>query len=87
MRLGRVVGRIWATQKDEKLVGIKLYIMQPVDELDSPQGKPLVCADVIGAREGDLIYWVGGAEACMPYAQKNIPSDVTIVGLVERKDL
>jgi ethanolamine utilization protein EutN len=87
MKLGRVVGKLWATAKDKKLNGLKLYLMQPVDESDRPLGSELVAVDTVGSKEGDLVYWVGGAEATFPFQDRQIPSDVTIVGLVDRLDL
>ncbi len=87
MKLGRVTGKLWATVKDRKLDGLKLYIMQPVDESDRPLGSELVAVDTVGAKEGDLVYWVGGAEATFPFQGRQIPSDVTIVGLVDRLDV
>jgi ethanolamine utilization protein EutN len=86
MKLGRVVGKVWATVKDEKLNGLKLAIIQPVDELGVPLGRELVAVDTVSARDGDLIYWVGGAEATFPFKDRQIPSDVTIIGLVDRFD-
>ena len=87
MKLGRVIGKVWATAKDEKLNGLTLYIMQPVDEDDTPLGNELVVVDTVGSREGDRVYWVGGAEATFPFEGRQIPSDATIVGLVDRVDL
>jgi ethanolamine utilization protein EutN len=86
MKLGRVIGKLWATAKDRKLDGLKLYIMQPVDEMDRPLGNELVAVDTVGAKDGDLVYWVGGAEATFPFPDRQIPSDVTIVGLVDHLD-
>jgi ethanolamine utilization protein EutN len=87
MKLGRITGKVWATVKDAKLNGVTLYVLQPVDELDKPLGSELVAVDTIGSREGDLVFWVGGAEATFAFPQRQIPSDVTIVGLVDRLDL
>jgi len=87
MKLGRVIGKIWATAKDPKLAGLKFYIMQPVNEADEQIGSPLVAVDTVGSREGDLVYWVGGAEATFVLDSRQIPSDVSIVGLVDRLDL
>ncbi len=87
MKLGRVTGKVWATVKDPKLTGMKLSIMQPVDESDAPLGGELVAVDTVGSREGDLVYWVGGAEATFPFGANQIPSDATIVGLVDHLDL
>ena len=87
MKLGRVTGKVWATAKDPKLNGLTLYVLQPVDENDEKIGAELIAVDTVGAREGDLVYWVGGAEATFPFRDRQIPSDVTIVGLVDRLDI
>jgi ethanolamine utilization protein EutN len=86
MKLGRVTGKVWATAKDRKLEGLKLYIMQPIDEYEKPMGAELVAVDTVGSREGDVVFWVGGAEATFGHEGKQIPSDVTIVGIVDRLD-
>ena len=87
MRLGRVIGKVWATVKDAKLNGTTLYIMQPVNETDEPLGMPVVAVDTVGAKEGDLIYWVGGGDATTPFEDRSIPSDVTIVGIVDHLEM
>ena len=84
MRLARVIGKVWATAKDEKLNGLRLAVIEPVDERDEPLGSRLVAVDTVGSRDGDLVYWVSGAEATFPVEGKQIPSDLTIVALVDR---
>ena len=50
MIAGRVVGTVVCTRKDEKLVGAKLLVVQPVNILDmAADGKPLVAVDSVGA--------------------------------------
>ena len=86
MRLARVIGKVWASAKDEKLQGLRLAVIEPVDEQDVPLGPRLVAVDTVGSRDGDLVYWVSGAEATFPIEGRQIPSDVSIVGLVDRLD-
>ncbi len=86
MKLGRITGKVWATAKDPKLDGLIFYIMQPVNEDDEILGHPLIAIDTVGSKEGDLVFWVGGAEATLPIPGRQIPSDVSIVGLVDRLD-
>jgi ethanolamine utilization protein EutN len=86
MKLGRITGKVWATAKDPKLNSLTLYVMQPVDENDKPLGTELIAVDTVGSREGDLVFWVGGAEATFPFPDRQIPSDATVVGLVDRLD-
>ncbi|MDZ7316510.1 MAG: EutN/CcmL family microcompartment protein [candidate division KSB1 bacterium] len=87
MRLGRVTGKVWATAKDAQLSAVKLALMEVVDEHGRATGKLFVAADTIGCREGDLVFWVSGGEAVRAFPDKNIPSDVTIVGLVDQLDV
>ncbi len=83
MRLGKVIGKVWASVKDPKLEGTTLYVMQIVNEKEESLGPPVIAVDTVGAREGDLVYWVGGGDATTPFADRTIPSDVTIVGIVD----
>jgi microcompartment protein CcmK/EutM len=87
MKLGKVTGKVWATAKDPKLNGVTLYVMQPIDEDGKALGTEVVAVDTIGSREGDVVFWVGGAEATFAFLGRQIPSDVTIVGLVDRLDI
>jgi microcompartment protein CcmK/EutM len=52
MKLGRVMGKVWATVKDPKLNNCTFYIMQPVDEDENPLGMQLVAVDTVSSREG-----------------------------------
>lgn len=86
MRLGRIEGKVWATVKDERLKGLTLYIMQPLNEDRQPSGSPVVAVDTVGAREGDMVFWVMSSEACFVLPDRPIPSEASIVGLVDRLD-
>ncbi len=83
MYLGRVVGCVWATVKNPQLKGLRMLIVQPVTPELKETGKRLVCTDWTGARTGDLIYWVRGKEATMPFLPAEPPTDTTIVGIVD----
>src|SRR5437016_2569268 len=82
MYLGRVVGCVWATVKDERLTGQRMLIVQPLTPELKNTGKPLVCADSTGSGAGELIYWVRGKEASFPFPEEP-PVDTTIVGIVD----
>ena len=84
MYLGKVIGRVWATVKDPQLEGVQLSIIQPVNDSGEPEGGELVAADTMNASEGDLVYWVSGREAAYPFSDREIPSEVTIVGYVDK---
>lgn len=87
MFLGRVEGMVWATVKDERLAGHRLFLMQPLDEDQQPVGSVVVAVDTVGSREGDLVYWVSSTEASYVSEGPGIPTEISIVGIVDRVDL
>jgi ethanolamine utilization protein EutN len=84
MRLGRVIGRVVCTQKMECLDGLKLLLLQPVDENRVDAGPALVAFDTARAGEGDLVMWEAGKEAAQanPNGWFN-PADAAILGVVD----
>ena len=87
MQLGRVIGDVVATRKDENLVGIKLLIVQPLSADRTPAGRPLVAVDAVGAGVGEEVFFVRGKEASFPFYPVEPPVDAGIVGIVDHWDL
>ena len=83
MYLGRVVGRLWATIKNETLTGQRFLVVQPVTPELQDRGRPLVCTDATGAGAGELIYWVRAREASYALLPGEVPTDSTVVGIVD----
>lgn len=87
MFLGRVIGCVWATAKNPSLEGIRFLWVQPLTPELEKTGKRIICLDSIGAGAGELIYWVRGREASMPFLPRQVPADATIVGIVDEIQL
>ena len=83
MQLGRVIGDVIVTRKDESLVGIKLLIVQPLTPAREAAGRPLVAADAVGAGVGEEVFFVRGKEASFPFYPAEPPVDAGIVGIVD----
>jgi ethanolamine utilization protein EutN len=83
MRLGRVVGRLWCSVKDESLQGQKLLVIQPIDASGRDNGHELVALDAVGAGSGEVIYWCRGREASFAFRPKDVGTDASIVGIVD----
>lgn len=83
MYLGKVVGCVWSTAKDERLTGQRLLIVQPLTPELQPTGKKLICTDCTGAGAGELVYYCGGKESSFPFLPAEVPTDRTIVGIVD----
>jgi ethanolamine utilization protein EutN len=84
MKLGRVIGRVVCTQKLESLDGLKLLLVQPLDEHGKDAGAVLVAFDTARAGEGDLVIFEAGKEAAQanPNGWFN-PADAAIIGIVD----
>ena len=83
MLLGRVIGCVWATAKNPSLEGLRFLLVQPLTPELKNTGKRLVCTDATGAGAGELVYWVRGREASMPFLPQTVPADATIVAIVD----
>ncbi len=83
MMLARVVGRVWATVKDQSLEGKKLLLLQPVTPAGQPTGKVIVGIDAVGAGCDELVYYCRGREASMAWHPNEVPTEATIVGIVD----
>ena len=83
MFLGRVVGCVWATVKAPGLEGQRLLIVQPLTPEMKKTGKRIVCTDATGAGAGELVYWCRGRESSFPFLPKEVPTDTTIVGIID----
>ncbi len=83
MYLGRVIGSVWATTKDPGLFSHKLMLVQPLTARLEPTGKRLICTDAVGVGAGELIYYCRGKESSFPFLPAEVPTDTTIVGVVD----
>ena len=87
MNLGRVIGTVVSTQKVPGLDGVKLLIVQPLDENLEPAGDPLVACDAQQSGPGELVTFIGGREASLPLPEPFNPSDATITSIVDEVSL
>jgi ethanolamine utilization protein EutN len=83
VQLGRVVGRIWSSVKNPGLETQRLLLVQPVKPDLSASGRVVVCTDCTGAGTDEVVYWVRGREASFPFQPGEVPTDATIVGIVD----
>lgn len=83
MMPGRVIGNVVATMKNPSLEGQRFLIVQPVDREGRDRGRPLIALDSVGAGAGERVYWCRGREASFPFLPVEVPTEATIVGIVD----
>jgi microcompartment protein CcmK/EutM len=85
--LGRVIGTVWATRKDENLVGAKFLIVRQIN-LDYSDTKNFVIAvDSVGAGVGEVVLVATGSSARQTAFTKNKPIDAVIMAIVDKLDI
>jgi ethanolamine utilization protein EutN len=87
MILGRVVGTVVATRKDERLMGAKLLLVRSVDPHGKDEAAHMVAVDTVDAGLHDKVLVVTGSSARMAAGLKDTPVDAAIVGVVDNVEV
>ena len=86
MIIGRVIGNVWATKKEDSLSGFKLMIVRRENFCDK-QDAPFVAADVVGAGIGEQVLITQGSSAHKALGRSDIPIDAVIVGIIDSLEI
>ena len=88
MLVGRVVGQVWATKKQETLEGIRFLLVRPLALSGDAAGQPVVAADVIGAGIGEMVIVAFGRAARTTIGRgQDVGYQVAVVGIVDEVEL
>ncbi|MPN14695.1 hypothetical protein SDC9_162022 [bioreactor metagenome] len=86
MYTGTVIGTVVATKKYETLSGIKLLVVETIE--NGKPAKVIVAADATRqAGFGDFVYLIGSKEASLLFRQKLLPVDAAIAGFIDTYDV
>jgi len=81
MRVGRVIGSVVSTIKDEKLHGAKLLVVEP---LEANSQEPFVAIDTVGAGKGEIVLVSTGGAARLQGVLRDAPVDASITAIVDQ---
>ncbi|HYE81040.1 MAG TPA: EutN/CcmL family microcompartment protein [Clostridia bacterium] len=87
MYIGKVIGMVVATRKDDSLVGTKLLIVQQTDMNGEPKGAAEVAVDSVGAGTGELVLVSKGSAARHIFENRSSPVDAAIVGIIDSMEV
>lgn len=82
MIIGKVVGSVVATRKNDKLVGSKFLIVEASNKMGEGN-KRFVAIDNVGAGIGEVVLVVTGSAARIGCKMEDAPVDAAIVGIVD----
>ena len=83
MLLGKVVGTLVATQKDEKLEGFKFLVVKKLTVENQESGEYVIAADAVQAGIGDVVMYATGSSARQTVLTDKKPCDAVIMAVVD----
>jgi ethanolamine utilization protein EutN len=86
MLLARVIGHVWCTRKVATMDGLKLLLIQPIDDALKDVGSAIAAADTSQAGVGDVVMFVTAREAVVAVtgdADHLTPVDAAVTGIVD----
>ncbi len=87
MKLGRIVGTVVSTTKDEKVDGLKLYIVRDLTMKMADKDSFVVAADSVGAGVGEVVLYASGSSARQTKATDGRPIDACVMAIVDQIDI
>jgi len=81
MIIGKVVGSVVSTRKNDNLIGNKFMIIEPIPSLKLENR--IVAIDNVGAGIGEFVLVAQGSAARIGCNMENAPIDAAIVGIID----
>ena len=82
MLVGKVIGSIVSTRKNENLIGSKFMIVEPLSVMGGNVER-IVAVDNVGAGIGEYVLVAVGSAARIGCDMANAPVDAAIVGIID----
>ena len=87
MNLGKVIGTVVSTRKEQTMEGLKLLVVRYVDMDGNETGGHVVAADAVGAGPGELVLVATGSSARQTIATDKRPCDAVVMAIVDSWDV
>ena len=82
MIVGKVVGSVVSTRKNDNLIGCKFMVVEPLADMRATSSS-IVAIDNVGAGIGELVLVATGSAARIGCNMDKAPVDAAIVGIVD----
>jgi len=87
MLMGRVVGTVVSSRKEEELSGLRFLLVRQMDLEARESDKFVVAVDAVGAGMGEVVLFASGSSARQTVATKDRPVDATVMAIVDCFDV
>lgn len=86
MIVGRVVGTVVSTRKDEALRGMTFLSVEELGRDMLPTGRHVVAVDAVGAGPGEIVLYASGSSARLTDLTRDRAVDCVIMAIIDRID-
>ncbi|MCX6558220.1 MAG: EutN/CcmL family microcompartment protein [Candidatus Aminicenantes bacterium] len=83
MQLGKIVGTVVSSHKEQKLAGLKFLLVRFLDLELKPAGGSVVAVDGVGAGVGEVVLVASGSSARLTSFTEGKPVDAVIMAIVD----
>ena len=83
MLIGKIIGTVVATQKDEKLEGLKFLMLRQLDVQGKEKEGYVVAVDAVGAGVGEVVLYASGSSARQTIITDKRPCDAVIMAIID----
>lgn len=87
MKLGKIVGTVVSSQKDQKTEGLKLFVVRDLSVKMKNKDSFVIAADSVGAGVGEVVLYASGSSARQTDLTNNRPIDACVMAIVDLIDL
>ena len=83
MKLAKVLGTVVATEKDQKLVGLRFLMLGNWSHDNQPSGGSVVAVDAVGAGGGEMVLYASGSSARQTARPDKKPVEAVVMAIVD----
>jgi microcompartment protein CcmK/EutM len=83
MQLGKIIGTVVSSHKEEKMAGLKFHVVRFLDPDLKPAGGSVVAVDGVGAGVGEVVLVAAGSSARLTSFTEGKPVDAVIMAIVD----
>lgn len=87
MNLGKVVGTVVSTRKEESMDGLKFLLVKYVDADGKETGGQVVAVDAVGAGLEEMVLVATGSSARQTKVTDKRPCDAVVMAIVDTWDV
>lgn len=87
MLIGKVVGTVVASRKEEKLEGVKLLVLKQVNVEGQVGSGYVIAVDAVGAGLDEFVLYASGSSARQTVVTDKRPVDAVVMAIIDQWEI